>query len=134
MIQEKIELGPIHAWLPDAMKLKLGMYGDRILEVETEFGFLKRSIETRMLQADYKTAQLTFGRIAPENGLILDRIFSEAVEQITQTEVSERAVWIREITSIVSELNGGLRYLAKMADRMGLHFLRNIILKHREAL
>lgn len=134
MIQEKVELGPIHTWLPYAMKLKLGMYGDRIAEVEAEFGFLSRSIESSMLHADYRTAQLRFGRIDPENSLILDRLFSEAIEKCTQTEITDRVSWIREITSVLSELNGFLKYLARMADRLGLKFLSNVVLKHREVL
>ncbi len=134
MIQKEIELGPIHTWLPYAMKLKLGMCGDRIVKVGTEFGFLKREIEEKMIGLGYKEAQLIFGRIDPESSLILDRLFSEAVERVTQTEVSDRAHWIREITSILSELNSCLKYQAQMADRMGLKFLANIILKHREHL
>ena len=134
MIQKEVEIGPIHTWLPYAMKLNLGMNGDRIIQVGTEFGYLKRSIEEQMLESDYREARLIFGRIDPESGLILDRLFSEAIEKATHTEVSERVHWIRDITSTLSELNSVLKYQAQMADRLGLKFLSNIILKHRETL
>jgi len=118
MIQKEIEIGPIHTWLPYAMKLKLGMNGDRIVQVGTEFGYLKRSIEEQMIESDYREAQLIFGRIDPESSLILDRLFSEAIEKATHTEVSERVHWIRDITSTLSELNSVLKYQAQMAERL----------------
>lgn len=134
MIQEWIEIGPIHVALPGAMKLKLGMCGDRIVEVETQFGFLSRTIEREMIGQAYPSAQLRFSRIDPECALILDRLFSEAVEKITRTPVSKRVTWIREITSSLNELSGFLKYLAEMASRLGIDILTHVILKHREAL
>jgi NADH:ubiquinone oxidoreductase subunit D len=75
MIQENIKLGPIDLALPGAMELSLGMYGDRVKEVVAAFGFLKRDILESCMGAPYAQAQLKFGRIDPENGMILDRIF-----------------------------------------------------------
>ncbi len=134
MIQERLKLGPIDLSLPGAMELHLGMYGECIKESEAMFGFSSRAIEANCLGLSYKGAQLKFGRIDPENGMILDRIFSEAVEEVTHTQIGERARWIREITTSISELNGFLRYLSKMSDRLGLGVLTHIILKHRESL
>ena len=134
MIQERFKLGPIHLSLPGAMELHLGMVGDRIEEVETQFGYLSRSIETTIVGMPYPSAQLRFARIDPESSLILDRLFSEAVEEITGTEVSARASWVREITTAMSELNGFLRYLSRMSGRLGVEVLTHVILKHRESL
>lgn len=134
MIQETIKLGPIDLALPGAMQLTLGMRGDRIETVETTFGYLSRSIENTCVGNPIAHAQLKFSRIDPENSMILDRLFSEAVEQITKTPVSDRARWIRDITTEISELNGFLRYLSKMSHRFGIDVLTHIILKHREPL
>jgi NADH:ubiquinone oxidoreductase subunit D len=134
MIQERITLGPIHLSLPGAMELRLGMVGDRIESVETTFGFLSRSIETAVIGMPYPSAQLRVARIDPESSLILDRLFSEAVEAITATEVSPRALWVREITTAMTELNGFLRYLSRMSGRLGVEVLTHVTLKHRESL
>jgi NADH:ubiquinone oxidoreductase subunit D len=134
MIQERIKVGPVDLALPGAMELTLGMQGDRILEVEVKFGYLRRAIQEEMVGKNYPEAQLRFGRIDPESGMILDRLFSEAVEEVTETRVSERTLWIREITTTLSELNGFLKYLAKMASRMGIDVLTHVVLKHRESL
>jgi NADH:ubiquinone oxidoreductase subunit D len=134
MIQERIKLGPIHHSLPGAMILSLGMYGDRIREIETEFGFSKRSIVEYMIGKPHVKALLRFGRIDPENSFLLDRLFCEGIEKITHTSITERTLWIREITTSISELNGFLRYLSRMSSRLGIEVLNHVILKHRESL
>ncbi len=134
MIQETLELGPIHEWLPGPMKLRLGMSGDRIVKVETQFGFASRLIEKTVEGLPIRDAQLRVSRLEPESALLLDRLFSEAVEEITKTEVSDRIEWIRDITSDLSEINFQLKYLAKMAHRMGIQILFHAVLKHRESL
>ncbi len=134
MIQEYVEMGPIHISLPGAMKLKLGMIGDRVKEVETQFGYLSRSIEQGVIGLPHARAQLRVSRVEPESALILDRLFSEVIEKISSTQISERAIWIREITSSLSELNGFLRYLSNLSRRLGNSVLKHIILKHRESL
>jgi len=134
MIQERIKIGPIDHALPGAMQLSLGMFGDRIREIETQFGFSKRSIEEYVIGRAIGPAQLKFGRIDPENAFLLDRLFCEAIEKITHTSITERTLWIREITTSISELNGFLRYLSKMSARLGIEVLTHVILKHRESL
>jgi NADH:ubiquinone oxidoreductase subunit D len=134
MIQERIKLGPIDQSLPGAMCLSLGMYGDRIREIETEFGFSSRAIIEFMTGKSIGEAQLKFSRIDPENSFLLDRLFCEAIEKITHTSITERTLWIREITTSVSELNSFLRYLSRMSARLGIEVLTHVILKHRESL
>ena len=134
MIQETIEIGPIHEWLPGPMKLRLGMSGDRIEKVEAAFGYGSREIEKRVVGKPLSRAQLLISRVEPESALILDRLFSEAVERITGSSVSARVLWIREITTTISELNFQLKYLANMSRRLGIDILFHSILKHRESL
>ncbi len=134
MIQQTIEIGPIHTWLPGPMCLKLGMCGDRIRELETGFGFACRGIESRMLGKHFSEAQVVFSRIEPESALLLDRLYGEAVEAAVGVEVGERVIWLREIASQLSELNFQLKYLSKIAHRLGIRILYHSILKHRETL
>ena len=111
MIQQTIEIGPVHNWLPGPMRLKLGMCGDQIRELETGFGFASRGIESRMLGKHYSEAQVIFSRIEPESALLLDRLYGEAVESAVGIEVGDRVIWLREIASQLSELNFQLKYL-----------------------
>jgi len=134
MLQETIEIGPSHEWLPGPMKLSLGMSGDRIVRVDTRFGYASRGIERHAIGRHHRRAQLTVGRVEPESALILDRVFSEAVEKIAGVEAGERVRWIRDITSSLSELNFQLKYLANMSRRLGVKILFHSILKHRESL
>ena len=134
MIQEFIELGPVNTWLPGPMKINLGMTGDQIASVETYFGYASRGIEKRVREQKFDAAQFHVGRIEPESALVLDRLFSECVEKIYGIEVPARVIWIRDICVQLSELNFQLKYLAKMASRMGLKILYHAILKQRETL
>lgn len=134
MIQERIELGPIHTWLPGPMKVRLGMAGDQMLSAEPVFGYAARSIEKNMAGRSIEHAQYLFSRMEPESALLLDRLYGEAVERMCGGEVSPRIEWIRDITSDLSELNFQLKFLAKMASRLGVRILYHSILKHRETL
>jgi NADH-quinone oxidoreductase subunit D len=134
MIQEHIELGPIHTWLPGPMKMKLGMSGDQVVTAEPVFGYAARDIRKNMVGRSIAHAQYLFSRMEPESALLLDRLYGEAVEQVCGEEVSSRTVWIRDITSDLSELNFQLKFLAKMASRLGVRILYHSILKHRETL
>lgn len=134
MIQQSLILGPIHTWLPGPMRISLGMTGDRMMSVDPGFGYSTRGIEERVKGLPFLRAQILFSRTEPESALILDRLFSEAVEEITGTKVSDRVLWIRGIAAEVGELNFQLKYLAKMASRMGLKIPFHAILKHRENL
>ena len=134
MIQERIELGPIHTWLPGPMKMKLGMSGDQMLSAEPVFGFSSRNIEKNMIGRSIEHAQYLFSRMEPESALLLDRLYGDAIEQVCDQEVSPRIEWIRNITSDLSELNFQLKFLAKMSSRLGVRILYHSILKHRETL
>jgi NADH-quinone oxidoreductase subunit D len=134
MIQERLELGPIHTWLPGTMKMNLGMSGDQMLSAEPVFGYATRSIEKNMVGRSIEHAQYLFSRVEPESALLLDRLYGEAVEQMCEQEVSGRTEWIRNITSDLSELNFQLKFMAKMAARLGVKILYHSILKHRENL
>ncbi|MBU6153066.1 MAG: hypothetical protein KGP28_02080 [Bdellovibrionales bacterium] len=134
MIQQTLEIGPVHEWLPGPMRLRLGMYGDVIRELEAGFGFASREIESKMLGKHYSSAQIIFSRIEPESALLLDRLYGEAIEAAVGIEVGERVLWLREISSQLSELNFQLKYLSRMAWRLGIRILYHSILKHRETL
>jgi len=134
MIQEHVEIGPVSTRLPGPMKIRLGMTGDRISSVESRFGFTTRAISERARGKPFEQAQFHCGRVEPESALLLDRLFGEAVEKIYSIEVTPRIRWIRSICADLSEINFQLRYLAKMASRMGLRILYHTILKQREVL
>jgi len=134
VIQQSIEIGPVHVWLPGPMRLQLGLSGDLIREASAGFGYASRGIESRMLGKHFREAQVFFSRIEPESAFLLDRLYSEAVESAVEVEVGERVLWLREIASQLSELNLQLKYLSRMAHRFGLRILYHSILKHREQL
>ncbi len=134
MIQKQDEIGPIHQWLPAAMKLKLSLVGDEIVSSETEFGYLCRSIEKKVIGKNFADGQRFLSRIEPESACIIDRVVCECIEKTFQIELTERAEWARDISCSLIEVSGILRYLTMMSKRMGLSILNHVILKHREEL
>jgi len=134
MIQQTLEIGPIHSWLPGPMRIQLGLAGDEIRSFEAGFGYASRGIESRMLGQHFSSAQVIFNRIEPESALLLDRLYSEAVEAAVGVEPGPRVFWLREVTTRLGELNHQLKFLSRMASRLGLRILYHSILKHRENL
>jgi len=134
VIQQTLEVGPIHTWLPGPMRLRLGMMGEEIRQLEVAYGYATREIESRMLGKHFSEAQYIFSRMEPESALLLDRLYGEAIESAVGIQVGNRVTWLREISSHLSELNFQLKYLSKMASRLGLRILYHSILKHRETL
>ncbi len=133
-IQSRLNLGPIHHWLPGPMRLSIDLHGDQMVSGAHEFGYAKKDVEKKILGTSFVQARHWFSRIEPESAVLLDRIFSEAVEECLGWSVEDRAVWIREVSTTVSEFSSMLKYLAVMAEAMGLLILKNILLKHREEL
>ena len=134
MIQRRITLGPIHPWLPGAMKLELALRGDQIVTAEASFGFAGKDIQNKIKGIHFEQASFFVSRIEPESALLVDRLFFESLEKALQVPVEERAIWIRNVSTLIHELSGLLKYLAQMADVLGLRILKHIMLKHREEL
>lgn len=134
MIQRTMEIGPIHPCLPGAMKLGLGLEGDRIQTCDIELGYQVKNVKEKMIGRDLLWSQAPFSHLEPEQAMVLDTLFSEAVEEGFGFECSERAQWIREVSINLSDVSMILRYLATMAKAMGTPILMNIVLKHREDL
>jgi NADH:ubiquinone oxidoreductase subunit D len=134
MIQKVIQLGPIHDWLPGAMKLSLDLSGDQVVSSQVEFGYLAKDVLSKMKGMHATKAQLYFSRIEPESAFLLDRIYCEAIEKAVAVELSQRALWIRDVTTSIAELDGLLKYLALMAKQLGVKSLEHVILRHREEL
>lgn len=134
MIQKQIDLGPVHPWLPGMMKLKVSLEGDRIVEAKPEFGFAGRGILDRIADQPIEVAQRYFSRIDPESAFVIDRIYSELIEQATGVQITDRAVWIRDIAIEMSEAVNVLRFLSQMSMHFGLPMLSHLIRKHREEL
>ena len=128
------EIGPIHPWLPDAMKLKLNLEGDQIQSSVAEFGYLSRNIEKKVMGESFVRAQRFLSHLEPESAPIIDKMLCECVESLVDFKLNERAAWAREIAQKISEVSSLLRYLTFMSKRMGLTVLNHIILKHREEL
>lgn len=134
MIQRTVDFGPIHTALPGVMKLSLGLSGDRVENTHAEFGYTSRGIEQSVLGQHFSQAQLRISRLEPESALLVDTIFSEAIEELTGTEISNTAEWIREISVKLGELNLHFKYLARVAHRLGIEVLFHKLLKHRESI
>jgi NADH:ubiquinone oxidoreductase subunit D len=77
MIQETIKIGPVDARLPGHMILSLGMQGDVIESVETEFGFSSRNIIELMKVNELKIAAYQFSHLSPNYSFIMDSLMSE---------------------------------------------------------
>ncbi len=134
MIQKNIELGPIHEFLPGAMKIGLGLSGDEIVSVDTEFGYLAKNLIPGSIGTSIFARTLRLSRLEPESALIIDQMLCGCIEEAMEFEVNPRAEWVRLVAKEMCDLIGILKYLALMSKRMKLASLMQVLLRHREDL
>jgi NADH:ubiquinone oxidoreductase subunit D len=133
-VEQSIEFGPYHAWLPGHFRLGLGLNGDEILDVDLELGYTTRSISSMVEGKTLDRVQSFVSRISPENALIADLLVGQVLEGQAKLSVSDRADWIRDIAVLLGEVSSALKFIASVAQRMRLLPLMQIALKHREDL
>ncbi len=103
-----LDLGPHHPSAHGALRLRLGLDGDRIVACAPEVGFLHRGVEKLFEVRDYRQIIVLANRhdwlsaFANELGVVL------AVERMLGIEVPVRAVWLR---TLLAELNRVLHHL-----------------------
>jgi NADH-quinone oxidoreductase subunit D len=103
-----LDLGPHHPSTHGALRLRLRVDGDEIVDCEPEIGFLHRGVEKLFEVRDYRQIIVLANRhdwlsaFANELGVVL------AVERMLGIEVPLRAVWLR---TLLAELNRVLHHL-----------------------
>lgn len=125
-------LGPQHPVLPEPVQLRFTVDGDRIIDVTPNIGYVHRGIERACELNDYKRNISLCERICGICNFMHAMCYCEAIERLTETNVPERAKYLRVIWSELSRLQSHLLWMGLFADSIGFESLFMQIWKVRE--
>ncbi len=127
-------LGPIHPALPEPISLKLALHGEKITGAETHTGYLKRSVETLMLQKNLADALILAERICGTCGYSHRYALCLAIESIAGITPPPRAQALRVVFAEVERILARLWTLAHIGRAAELGALYSGALEAREIL
>jgi len=129
-----INMGPSHPAMHGTIRILLELDGERILDADTEIGYLHRGFEKTCENRTWWNLLIYTDRLNYVSPLINNLGYAMAVEKLCGLAVPERAQWIRILMSELSRISDHLTCIAAMAMETGAFtaFLYNM--KAREYL
>jgi Ni,Fe-hydrogenase III large subunit/Ni,Fe-hydrogenase III component G len=118
----EIAVGPIHAGTIEPGQFRLSVVGEKVLRLETRFGFahkgLAKRFEGQLLHEGHRLA----ARISGDSTVAYAWAYCAALEAITKTTVPERALALRALALERERLANHLGDLGGLGNDAGLAF------------
>ena len=118
-----VPFGPQHPVLPEPIHLDLVLEDEKVVDVIPSIGFVHRGLETLVQKKDFNEyvyiAERVCGICSFGHGLG----YVEAVEQIMNVEVPERAKFLRTIWAEMGRIHSHMLWAGLMADAFGFENL-----------
>ncbi|MDI9644598.1 MAG: nickel-dependent hydrogenase large subunit [Candidatus Verstraetearchaeota archaeon] len=127
-----IPFGPQHPVLPEPIQLRFTIHQDKVVGVVPNIGYIHRGIEKACELNDYKKNVSLCERVCGICNFMHAMAYCEAVEELTDTEVPDRAKYLRVVWSELSRLQSHLLWLGLFADSIGFESLFMHIWRDRE--
>ncbi len=118
-----VPFGPQHPVLPEPVHLDLVLEDETVVEAIPSIGFVHRGLEKLVEKRDFKQyvyiAERVCGICSCGHGIG----YCQAVEQVMDIEVPERAEYLRTIWMEMSRIHSHLLWLGLLADAFGFESL-----------
>jgi ech hydrogenase subunit E len=124
--------GPQHPVLPEPIQLRFTLDEEKIVDVVPQLGYVHRGIERAAELNDYRRNIYLCERVCGICNYIHGMTYCRAIEDLTDTEVPERAKYLRVIWQEVGRLQSHLLWLGLFADAIGFESLFMQIWRDRE--
>jgi len=118
-----LPFGPQHPVLPEPIHLDLVMEDEKVVEVIPSVGFIHRGLELLITKKDFNDMAFVAERICGICSFIHGLGYCQAVEEIMNIQVPERAKYLRVIWSELSRVHSHLLWLGLSADAAGFESL-----------
>jgi NADH-quinone oxidoreductase subunit D len=129
-----LQMGPSHPATHGTIKFNLKLDGERILECETEIGYLHRGFEKMCEQRTWNHVVPYTDRLNYISPLINNVGFALAAERLLGIEAPERCQYIRMIMSEISRMTDHFTCLGMAAAEAGAISVAFYALEARETL
>ncbi|OPX72716.1 MAG: Membrane-bound hydrogenase subunit alpha [Methanoregulaceae archaeon PtaB.Bin108] len=127
-----VPFGPQHPVLPEPIHVDLVLEDERVVEAIPSIGYIHRGLETLVAKREYPEYVYIAERTCGICSFIHGMTYCQAVEQVMDIEVPERALYLRTIWSEYSRLHSHLLWLGLFADAVGFENLFMASWKARE--
>lgn len=118
-----IPFGPQHPVLPEPIHLDLVTEDELVVEAIPSLGFVHRGLEKLVELKDFQEFVYVAERVCGICSFMHGMSYCQAVEEIMQIEVPERALWLRTVWSELARIQSHLLWLGLAADAMGFESL-----------
>jgi ech hydrogenase subunit E len=129
-----IPFGPQHPVLPEPIHLDLVVEDEKVVEAIPSIGFIHRGLEKLVEKKDYIEYVYVAERICGICSAIHGQTYCQAVEEVMNIAVPERALYLRTIWGELSRVHSHLLWLGLMADGFGFESLFMHTWRLREAV
>ncbi len=108
--------------------------GFQIKEAVAEFGFAHRGLLARISSEHWIKNKFVWAHIAPDTAPVVEKLFSETVEQGMRVHVPERAIHIRNLMVSLSECSRMMRCLSGCFRSLEMRPAQNLVVRMREEI
>lgn len=129
-----LQMGPSHPATHGTIKFDLTLDGEKILNLETEIGYLHRGFEKMCEQRTWNHVVPYTDRLNYASPLINNVAFALAAEKLLEIEVPERCQYIRTIMSEISRITDHMTCLGMAAAEAGAISVGFYMMETRELL
>jgi len=127
-----VPFGPLHPSLLEPISLKLRMREEQIAGVEIAGGYVARGMEELCETKGYDQVVRIVERVCGKCGFFHSLAYCQAVEELANVKVPERALFLRVIWSEFHRIQNHLFHLAWLANGAGFEGLNMQIMAVRE--
>lgn len=129
-----LQMGPSHPATHGTIKFNLKMEGEKVLDCDTEVGYLHRGFDKMSEQATWTQVIPYTDRLNYVSPLINNVGYALAVEKLLGVEAPPRCQWIRLIMSEISRVTDHLTCCGMAASELGAITVGFYMIEARELL
>lgn len=118
-----VPFGPQHPVLPEPIHLDLVMEDETVIEAVPSIGYVHRGLEGLVNKKDFKEMVYVTERICGICSFMHGMGYCNALENIMDVEVPDRARFLRSIWCEMSRLHSHMLWLGLLADAFGFEAL-----------
>jgi len=129
-----LNMGPAHPATHGTVRLVVELYGEKIIDVDTELGYLHRGFEKMVETVDYNQVMPYADRLNYVSPIINNVGWCLTIEKLLEIEVPKRCQYIRVIMSELSRITDHLTCLGASAMELGAFTVMLYMMQARETI
>lgn len=118
-----VPFGPQHPVLPEPIHLDLVLEDEKVVEAIPKIGYIHRGLEKLVEKRDFNDYTYVIERTCGICSFMHGMGYVEAMERIFDTEIPDRAKYLRTIWAEMSRVHSHLLWLGLLADAFGFEAL-----------